>query len=305
MDDLLRDAFTNEGLRRMARKAGVSSTREKDLILNVEVRVVVEIMLRNICEKIRIFADYHGRTIVNEAMLREALQNLDVPMDSYSAPGEDGFRACESLRSVNARRRSRDVASPEVAARAKARAKARATSFGTRTVRGSQAQEEINHEQANNFACVYLEKSPFMRLLRSIVQDLDGAHSTLKFQPRVASSIQFVVERLLIRILRHTGQLVREISKGHANQPGTKPKREAINARDLRAEVDVLKESWPILRGRRREIGPRAERGRGSGRGRDNRRGGRGRGVVARPAPKAKTKSKAKATPKRRATLNT
>ena len=52
MDDLLRDAFTNEGLRRMARKAGVSSTREKDLIFNDEVRVVAEIMLRNICEKI-------------------------------------------------------------------------------------------------------------------------------------------------------------------------------------------------------------------------------------------------------------
>ena len=61
MDDLLRNAFTNEGLRRMARKAGVSSTREKDLILNDEVRVVAEIMLTNICEKIRIFADYHEK----------------------------------------------------------------------------------------------------------------------------------------------------------------------------------------------------------------------------------------------------
>ena len=40
MDDLLRNAFTNEGLRRMTRKAGVSSTREKDLIVNDELRVV-------------------------------------------------------------------------------------------------------------------------------------------------------------------------------------------------------------------------------------------------------------------------
>ena len=46
MDDLLRDAFTNVGLRRMARKAGVSSTREKDLIFNDEVRMVAEIMLK-------------------------------------------------------------------------------------------------------------------------------------------------------------------------------------------------------------------------------------------------------------------
>ena len=117
-------------------------------------------------------------------------------------------------------------------------------------------------------------------------------------------------------ILRHAGELVREISKGHAKL-GSKPKREAINARDLSAEVDVLKEYWPILRGRRREIGPRAAKGRGSGRGGrggdigrggrggDIGRGGRGRGASTRPSPKAKTKSKAKATPKRRATLNT
>ena len=228
MDDLLRDAFTNEGLRRMARKAGVSSTREKDLILNDEVRVVAEIMLRNICEKIRIFADYHGRAIVNEAMLREALQNLDVPMNSYSAPGEDGFRACESLRSVNARRRSRDAASPEAAARAKARAKARATPFGERPVRGSVARDEIAHEQTKNFDCVYLEKSPFMRLLRAIAQAFDGAHP-LKFQPRVVSSIQFIVEQLLITILRHTGELVREISKGHAKL-GSKPRTNVVPA---------------------------------------------------------------------------
>ena len=61
MDDLLLDAFTNEGLRRMARKAGVSSTREKNLILNEEIRMVVETMRRNLCEIFRIFADYHGK----------------------------------------------------------------------------------------------------------------------------------------------------------------------------------------------------------------------------------------------------
>ena len=145
-----------------------------------------------------------------------------------------------------------------------------------------------------------------MRLLRSIVQDLDGAHA-LKSQPRVVSWIQLIVEHLLITILRHTGELVRESSKGHA-KPGSNPSREAINARDSEAEVDVLNEYWPTLHGRRREIGPRAVRGRGSGRGgrgRDIGRGGRGRGACTRPSPKAKTRSKAKATPKRRATLNT
>ena len=109
-------------------------------------------------------------------------------------------------------------------------------------------RDEIRHEEANSFDCVYLEKLPFARLLRAVVQG--GTHPALKFQPRVVSWIQFVVEQLLITILRHTGHLVREIHKEHASQPGTKPERKAINARDLAAQVDILKESWPILKGR-------------------------------------------------------
>ena len=299
MDDLLRSAFTNEGLRRMTRKAGVSSTREKDLVVNDVLRVVAEIILRNICDKLAILAEYHDRTTVSEAILREALRSLEVRMDSYAVPREQGFRSCESLRSVDSRKRSnRDANSPA----AQARAQARATSFGARSARGSVARDEIKHEQANSFDCVYLEKLPFARLLRAVVQD--GAHPVLKFQPRVVSWIQFVVESLLITILRHTGQLVREISKGHA-KPGTKPKREAINARDLAAQVDILKESWPILRGRRREKAASAERGRGRGRGRESGRGtGRRSGEAARPSPKPKAKSKAKAEPTRRTTRN-
>ena len=130
MDDLLRSAFTNEGLRRMTRKAGVSSTREKDLVVNDELRVVAEIILRNICDKLAILAEYHDRTTVSEAILREALRSLEVRMDSYAVPREQGFRSCESLRSVNSRKRSsRDVNSPA----ARARAQARATAFGARS----------------------------------------------------------------------------------------------------------------------------------------------------------------------------
>ena len=192
-------------------------------------------------------------------------------MESYAVPREQGFRSCESLRSVNSRKRiSRDANSPA----AQARERARATAFGARSVRGSVARDEIKHEQTNGFDCVYLEKLPFARLLRAIVQD--GSHPALKFQPRVVSWIQFVVESLLITILRHTGQLVREISKGHAKL-GTNPKREAINARDLQAQIEILKESWPILRGRRREKAPSAQRGKARGRG-GGRQSGRGRG---------------------------
>ena len=53
-----------------------------------ELRVVAEIILRNICDKLAILAEYHDRTTVSEAILREALRSLEVRMDSYAVPRE-------------------------------------------------------------------------------------------------------------------------------------------------------------------------------------------------------------------------
>jgi hypothetical protein len=259
MDDLLRNAFNDEGLRRMTRKAGVSSVREKDLSVNDEIRMVAEGILRNICQTLEIYAEYHKASTVNENILRQTFKALDIRMDYYAEPGEGGFPACESLRSRNQRReRKRRARTPE----AKAKAKAKAAAPISRGARGSKAHDEIKHEQTN-IDCVYLEQLPFTKLLRELMDQY--ATTPLRFQTRVVGWIQFVVESLLIKILRHTGVLVREISKGHADSPDTKPTREAINARDIAVEVDALREYWPVLRGRRRQMGPRMDRGAGGG----------------------------------------
>ena len=90
MDDLLRNAFNDEGLRRMTRKAGVSSVREKDLSVNDEIRMVAEGILRNICQTLEIYAEYHKASTVNENILRQTFKALDIRMDSYAEPGEGG-----------------------------------------------------------------------------------------------------------------------------------------------------------------------------------------------------------------------
>ena len=56
----------------MTRKVGVSQTLEKDFILNEEVSVVAEVMLKNICGT-RDLCGLPRKTIVNDAMLRAAL----------------------------------------------------------------------------------------------------------------------------------------------------------------------------------------------------------------------------------------
>jgi len=90
MDDLLRNAFNDEGLRRMARKSGVSSVREKDLSVNDEIRMVAEGILRNICQTLEIYAEYHKASTVNENILRQTFEALDIRMGSFAEPGEGG-----------------------------------------------------------------------------------------------------------------------------------------------------------------------------------------------------------------------
>ena len=58
-EDLAEEAFTDEGLRRMLRKAAVASAAATgDLPVNDERRVLGTLMLRNIAQKAAIFAEY-------------------------------------------------------------------------------------------------------------------------------------------------------------------------------------------------------------------------------------------------------
>ena len=60
---LLDETFTEEGLRRLCRKAGILSiARKDDLSLNEQIRSVALLMLRNICSKAVVLLDYKTRS---------------------------------------------------------------------------------------------------------------------------------------------------------------------------------------------------------------------------------------------------
>ncbi len=107
-DELLKAAFSDEGLRRMARRAGVSSAAASgDLAVNETVRLFGDLMLRSICGKASIYADYRKSKTVTEEILRETLDFLKVSIDRYSDFSDEGFPACESLRHKTKRVRER------------------------------------------------------------------------------------------------------------------------------------------------------------------------------------------------------
>ena len=248
--ELLRDAFTDEALRRMARKAGVESATQKGaLAVNDELRSLALLMLSNLCDKAEIIADYRDSRTITISILRAALEFLDVKIDTYHEPGEGGvFPSCGSHRKERVAR-------------------------GARAKRGTGAQKEIEHE-ANNTDCVYTQRLPFIRLLK----DLLGRHGGTKVSPESASWIQFIIESLLIDLLHKTGYVVQQVTKGHAEDKPSRPaspKRKAINARDIQACVQIFKHCWPILAGRQQALKP-AEKGRRGGVSRVG--GGRGRG---------------------------
>ena len=277
-NELLRDAFTDEALRRIARKAGVESATQKGaLAVNDELRSLALLMLSNLCEKAEIIADYRDSRTITISILRAALEFLDVKIDTYHEPGEGGvFPSCGSHRKERVAR-------------------------GARAKRGTGAQKEIEHE-ANNSDCVYTQRLPFIRLLK----DLLGRHGGTKVSPESASWIQFIIESLLIDLLHKTGYVVQQITKGHAEDKPSRPaspKRKAINARDIQACVQIFKHCWPILAGSQKALKP-AEKGRrggvsrvrsasgGGGRG----RGGSGRGRGGSRAGKAAASRTDKAT---------
>ena len=89
--ELLRDAFTDEALRRMARKAGVESATQKGaLAINDELRSLAHLMLSNLCDKAIVLADYRDSRTINATILRAALEFLDVKIDTNHERGEGG-----------------------------------------------------------------------------------------------------------------------------------------------------------------------------------------------------------------------
>ena len=131
----LDEAFNDEGLRRMARRAGVSSVAAlgKDKVtVNDELRAWAELMLTNILGKAIVLAIYYKTKTITEAILRQSFEQLNVKLDTYSDPGDEPFPPCESHR--------------EHLRKSQARAK-RAGTLNAKAKPGKTAAKEIGHER--------------------------------------------------------------------------------------------------------------------------------------------------------------
>ena len=138
-------AFTDEALRRMARRARVTSVAQTgNLTVNEEMRVVADLILRNLCKTITAFLDYRGPPgRVDLVILRQALEHLKVKVNQYSEPGDDPFPACQTLRQKEKSKASR--------AKRSGRPKPKAS-------RGGVATKEVEHEKRDSRDdCVYME----------------------------------------------------------------------------------------------------------------------------------------------------
>ena len=70
---LLSSAYTNEMLRRMARRAGVASVSESgNRPVNPFMRVIADLILRNLADKISVLLDHRETATISEAVLRDA-----------------------------------------------------------------------------------------------------------------------------------------------------------------------------------------------------------------------------------------
>ena len=107
--DLLAAAFTDEGLRRMARRAKVESVAQTGaLAVNEELRLVADLMLSNLCAALAVFLDYRDVRTIDENILKLALDHLKVSIGHYSDPGDDGtYPACKTLRAAQKDSRGR------------------------------------------------------------------------------------------------------------------------------------------------------------------------------------------------------
>ena len=135
-NELLRDAFTDEALRRIARKAGVESATQKGVLaVNDELRCLALLMVSNLYGKAKILADDRDSKTITISILRAALEFLDAKIDTYHEPEEGWiFPSCRTHRQARGAR-------------------------GARARRGTVAQQEIKH-RANNADCLRTQRLP-------------------------------------------------------------------------------------------------------------------------------------------------
>ena len=171
---LLKNAFQDEALRRMARKAGVhgASRKETDDV-NQALRALGYRILDNFCEKLAVYTEHRKSKTVSEQDFRNTCDLLKIKLDFYATPSRENntFPRCKAYspgRVVN------------------------------RRVRGTRADLETQHENRYSAAdCVYNEQLPFARLVRDI---MENHYRGVRFTPQTLSWLQYMAEFFLIKV---------------------------------------------------------------------------------------------------------
>ena len=306
--------FQAEALRRMQRRANVASAsksgREAGSVneqLSILAQHILDVMLHRIlvaCNhlKTKTLTKTLSVRVLDEAGLYNeadyvAAMRFDLPQ-CYT------FRQAEDVRKARAKARAKAQAKlmAFAAPAAKAAAKARA--------RGKTAEREIAHELEHGEDCLYNERAPFARLARQsmrrqrdrliaeveamernprqnppeIPNVLATGEEELRFSEGMLAYLQYLTERILMKIMEVAGDLVKTITAGPR---GGKP-RATLHARDLLAAAAALascREYSTLLEGPIRQAAGASEHGapdHGGGRGASVRTGrdgsARGRG---------------------------
>ena len=88
--NLLKDGINDEALRRMARRAGVHATSQKETDhVNNALRAIGEQILANMCEKLAIYTQHRGAKTVTQADFRATCDHLKIKLGAYAVPNED------------------------------------------------------------------------------------------------------------------------------------------------------------------------------------------------------------------------
>ena len=226
------EAIRAEPVRRMTRRAGISSYEKnaggnaaagEDVVLTV-LRQICDVALFNLTREVYRIADHLRRRTVTTEILREALKSLGVKLHGNC---QGPHSPCRTLKQRNAN-------SPH---------------------RIAGAVGEIEHERTNaGHPCVYFTLAGFTRLVRFYFVEQAGAEHVLKIGgPGVVSCIQLVVESALLEILTHARRVVQEATRRKSDTSA--PTRKTIYARDLKLVVlPIVRARHPLLQGRLRPV---------------------------------------------------
>lgn len=227
-------AFPDEILRRMARRAGISSLSPKDgVALRNEVRKLADVAIFNIAKQCMFIADHQRKTTISEHILKTALATLD--HHELACPGESELPKCKSLRQTSKRK-----------------------SGSPRRSRGTVVDKEIEHERGSSF-CVYLERAPLARYFKLMFEEQNeelpayhGQHvsvtllgAPVKLSREAFNCLWVVLEHALITLLEKAANMVEKTTTGS---------RKTVSAQDLNTVIEVMHPKFPLFHGRPREL---------------------------------------------------